>query len=138
MISSMKKSLFVFCVFTALSHVAFAKSDYIAMMQSCDTEYENASKRANTTIEIVQSIDTHTECYKAIVSEIITAKYKQNHESMWNNFIQYTDSAADATSYIQRPDSCYPQCGSIIGINAATSKFDAAKQYLEQLIQINQ
>ena len=103
-----------------------------------NTEYENASKRANTTIEIVQSIDTHTECYKAIVSEIITSKYKQNHESMWNNFIQYTDSAADATSYIQRPDSCYPQCGSIIGINAATSKFDAAKQYLEQLIQINQ
>lgn len=134
----MKKLLFIFCVFTALSHVAFAKPDYIAMMQNCDTEYENASKRANTTVEIVQSIDTHTECYKAIVSEIITAKYKQNHEGMWNNFIQHTDSAADATSYIQRPDSCYPQCGSIIGINAATSKFDAAKQYLEQLIQINQ
>ena len=38
----MKKLLFVFCVFTALSHVAFAKSDYIAMMQNCDTEYENA------------------------------------------------------------------------------------------------
>jgi len=73
-----------------------------------------------------------------ILAEIETAKYKQNHESMWNNFIQYTDSAADATSYIQRPDSCYPQCSSIIGINAATSKFDAAKQYLEQLIQINQ
>ena len=72
----MKKLLFVFCVFTALSHVAFAKSDYIAMMQRCDTEYENASKRANTTIEIVQSIDSHTECYKTIVSEIITAKYK--------------------------------------------------------------
>ena len=134
----MKKLLFIFCVFTLLSHVAFVKPYYIAMMQSCDTEYENASKRANTTIEIAQSIDTHTECYKAIISEIITAKYKQNHESMWNNFIQYTDSAADATSYIQRPDSCYPQCGSIIGINAATSKFDAAKQYLEQLIQINQ
>ena len=133
----MKKLLFVFCVFTALSHVAFAKSDYITMMQSCDTEYENASKRANTTIEIVQVIDAHTECYKTIVSEIITSKYKQNHESMWNNFIQYIDSAADATSYIQRPDSCYPQCGSIIGINAATSKFDATKQYLEQLIQIN-
>ena len=127
-----------FFVFTALSHVAFAKSDYIAMMQSCDTEYENASKRANTTIEIVQVIDAHTECYKTIVSEIITSKYKQNHESMWNNFIQYIYSAADATSYIQRPDSCYPQCGSIIGINAATSKFDAAKQYLEQMIQINQ
>ena len=62
----------------------------------------------------------------------------ENHTSKWNNFIQYIDSAADATSYIQRPDSCYPQCGSIIGINAATSKFDAAKQYLEQLIQINQ
>ena len=134
----MKKLLFIFCVFTALSHVAFAKPDYIAMMQNCDTEYENASKRANTTVEIVQSIDTHTECYKAIVSEIITAKYKQNHEGMWNNFIQHTDSAADATSYIQRPDSCYPQCGSIIGINAATSKFDAAKQYLEQLMSMNQ
>ena len=47
------------------------------MMQNCDTEYENASKRANTAIEIVQVIDAHTECYKAIVSEIITAKYKQ-------------------------------------------------------------
>ena len=134
----MKKLLFIFCVFTALSHVAFAKPDYIAMMQNCDTEYENASKRANTAIEIVQVIDTHTECYKTIVSEIITAKYKQNHEGMWNNFIQHTDSAADATSYIQRPDSCYPQCGSIIGINAATSKFDAAKQYLEQLMSMNQ
>ena len=134
----MKKLLFVFCAFALLSYTAFAASGYIAMMQSCDTEYENARKRANTTIEIVQVIDTHTECYKTIVSEIITSKYKQNHESMWNNFIQYIDSAADATSYIQRPDSCYPQCGSIIGINAATSKFDAAKQYLEQLIQINQ
>ncbi len=134
----MKKLLFVFCVFAALSHVAFAKSDYVTMMQNCDTEYENASKRANTTIEIVQVIDTHTECYKTVVSEIITAKYRQNHESMWNNFVQYIDTAADATSYIQRPDSCYPQCGSIIGINVATSKFDAAKQYLEQLISMIQ
>ncbi len=134
----MKKLLFVFCAFALLSYTAFAGRGYVDMMQSCDTEYENARKRANTTIEIVQVIDTHTECYKTIVSEIITSKYKQNHESMWNNFIQYIDSAADATSYIQRPDSCYPQCGSIIGINAATSKFDAAKQYLEQLIQINQ
>ncbi len=133
----MKKLLFVFCVFAALSHVAFAKSDYVAMMQNCDKEYENVSKRANTTIEIVQVIDTHTECYKTVVSEIITAKYRQNHESMWNNFVQYIDTAAYATSYIQRPDSCYPQCGTIIGINVATSKFNAAKQYLEQLIQIN-
>lgn len=134
----MKKLLFVFCAFALLSHTTFAGSGYIAMMQNCDTEYEKADKRANTTIEIVQAIDTHTECYKTIVSEIITTKYRQNHESMWGNFIQYIDSAADAISYIQRPDSCYPQCGSIIGINAATSKFDAAKQYLEQLIQINQ
>ena len=91
-----------------------------------------------STIEIVQTIDTHTECYKTIVSEIIKVKYAQNHGGMWANFIQYIDCTAAATAYIQRPDSCYPQCGSIIGINAATSKFDAAKQYLEQLIQINQ
>ena len=134
----MKKLFLVFSMFIILSRTVFAVPDYRFMMQSCDSEYENASKRANTTIEIVQVIDAHTECYKTIVSEIITSKYKQNHESMWNNFIQYIYSAADATSYIQRPDSCYPQCGSIIGINAATSKFDAAKQYLEQLIQINQ
>ena len=138
MILGMKKSLFIFCMFALLSHTAFAGSGYIAMMQNCDTEYEKADKRANTTIEIVQAIDTHTECYKTIVSEIITTKYRQTHESMWGNFIQYIDSAADATSYIQRPDSCYPHCGSIIGINAATSKFDVAKQYLEQLIQKNQ
>ena len=41
-ILSMKKLLFISCVFTALSQVAFAKPDYIAMMQNCDTEYENA------------------------------------------------------------------------------------------------
>ena len=121
-------------MFIILSRTVFAAPDYRLMMQSCDTEYENASKRANTTIEIVQAIDTHTECYKTIVSEIITTKYRQTYESMWGNFIQYIDSAADAASYIQRPDSCYPQCGSIIGINAAISKFDATKQYLEQLM----
>ncbi len=135
----MKNLFFVFCVFVMLSRAVWcAGSDYISMMQNCDTEYESASKSAYSTIEIVQTINTHTECYKSIVSKIVTANYSQNHEDMWNTFVQYIESAADSTAYIQRPDSCYPQCGSIVGINSATSKFDAVKQYLEQLIQINQ
>ena len=75
----MKKWLLIFCMFVALSHTAFAGSDYVAMIQKCDTEYENASKKNFSTIEIVQTIDTHTECYKTIVSEIIKVKYAQNH-----------------------------------------------------------
>ena len=65
-ILGMKKWLLIFCIFVALSHTAFAGSDYVAMMQKCDTEYENASKKNFSTIEIVQTIDTHTDAIKQL------------------------------------------------------------------------
>jgi len=44
---------------------------------------------------------------------------------MKENFIVYIEAAGEMIAFIDRPDSCYPQCGTIVGINAATARRDA-------------
>ncbi len=96
--------------------------------------YETQSKQSSSTISIIKSLSEHTECYQKIAFNIIDAQYKQNADKMKQNFIAYIDAAGEMVDFIDRPDSCYPQCGTIIGINAATARRNAAKQYLHSLV----
>lgn len=50
---------------------------------------------------------------------------------MKQNFTTYIEAAGEMIGFIDQSDSCYPQCGTVVGINAATARRDAAKQYLE-------
>ncbi len=111
----------------------FATS-YQTEIVSCDKLYEIQSKKSNSTISIIQSLSEHTDCYQKIIFKIIDVKYKQNADKMKQNFIVYIDAAGEMIDFIDRPDSCYPQCGTIIGINAATARRDAAKQYLNLIL----
>ena len=100
----------------------------------CDEAYAKRSPKPGSTISILQSLSEHTDCYQKIAFNIIDAKYKQNADKMKQNFIAYIDVAGEMIDFIDRPDSCYPQCGTIVGINAATARRDAAKRYLHSLL----
>ncbi len=132
-ISCMKILLFVFCITIISLSNSFAAS-FQAKIVSCDEMYETQSKQSSSTISIIKSLSEHTECYQKIAFNIIDAQYKQNADKMKQNFIAYIDAAGEMVDFIDRPDSCYPQCGTIIGINAATARRNAAKQYLHSLV----
>lgn len=110
---------------------------YNADVTSCDKLYETQSKRANTTISIIQSLSEHAACYQEIIFNIIDTEYKHDADNMKQNFITYINAAGEMIDFIDRPDSCYPQCGTIIGINAAAARRDAAKQYLDRMLSTN-
>ncbi len=96
--------------------------------------YETQSKKSSSSISTIQSLSEHTDCYQKIAFNIIDAKYKQNADKMKQNFIAYIDMSGEMVEFIDKPDSCYPQCGTIVGINAATARRNAAKQYLHSLL----
>lgn len=124
-----------FVFFLILTNIGntFAAS-YQQDIASCDELYENQSKKSRSTISIVQSLSEYTDCYKNIVFKIIDAEYAQNADIMKQNFNKYIDTAGEMIEFIDRPDSCYPQCGTVIGINAATARNNAAKQYLNLIL----
>ncbi len=100
----------------------------------CDEVYEKQSKKSDSTISIIQSLNEYTDCYQKIVFKIIETEYTQNADKMKQNFIAYINTAGEMTGFIDRPDSCYPQCGTTAGINAATARNHAAKQYLNLIL----
>lgn len=104
-------------------------------VSQCDMAYEEASKRANTTVSIIQALSEHTDCYEKIAVAIIDKNYHQNAADMKKNFALYVNAAGEMTGFVGRPDSCYPQCGTVVGINAATARRSAARQYLDLLLQ---
>lgn len=79
----------------------------------------------------------HTDCYQKIIFKIIDTEYKQNADKMKQSFNAYIDASAEIIGFINRPDSCYPQCGTIVGINAATARRDAARKYLDLILNGN-
>ena len=127
--------ILVFAFFIIVTNIcnAFATS-YQQDAASCDELYENQSKKARSTISIVQSLSEYTDCYKKIVFKIIDTEYTQNADIMKQNFNTYIDAAGEMIEFTDRPDSCYPQCGTIVGINAATARNNAAKQYLNSIL----
>ncbi len=129
----MRIGLFVFFIAVINFSSGFAAS-FQTEIALCDEVYEKQSKKSGSTISIIQSLNAYTDCYQKIVFKIIDAEYAQNADKMKQNFIAYIDAAGEMTGFIDRPDSCYPQCGTTVGINAATARRDAAKQYLESLL----
>ena len=95
------------------------------------------NNQKNLTPQYIQTLSEHTDCYQKIVFKIIDAQYKQNADKMKQNFSTYIDAAGEMIDFIDRPDSCYPQCGTIVGINAATARRDAARQYINMILNNN-
>lgn len=125
--------LAIFIITITNIHNGFASS-YQIEVASCDEAYEKQSKNSGSTISIIRSLSEHTDCYQKIIFKIIDVKYKQNADKMKQNFIAYIDTTGNMIDFIDRPDSCYPQCGTVVGINAATARRDAAKQYLDLIL----
>lgn len=132
----MRMFLFVFFTILANTYNAYAAS-YQTDIHSCDKQYAEQSKTSNSTISMIQSLSEHTDCYQKIVFKIIDAQYKQNADKMKQNFSTYIDAAGEMIDFIDWPDSCYPQCGTIVGINAATARRDAARQYINMILNNN-
>ena len=132
----MRMFLFVFFTILANTYNAYAAS-YQTDIHSCDKQYAEQSKKSNSTISMIQSLSETTDCYQKIVFKIIDAQYKQNADKMKQNFSTYIDAAGEMIDFIDRPDSCYPQCGTIVGINAATARRDAARQYINMILNNN-
>lgn len=129
----MRIILLVFCITIISLSNGFA-APFQAEIVSCDEMQETRSKKSSSTISTIQSLSEHTDCYQKIAFNVIDAKYKQNADKMKQNFIAYIDAAGEMIGFIDRPDSCYPQCGTIVGIKAAAARRDAAKQYLHTLL----
>ena len=109
-------------------------ASFQAEIVSCDKMYEIQLKKSGSSVFTIQSLSEHTDCYQKIAFDIIDTKYKQNADKMKQNFIAYIDMSGEMVGFIDRPDSCYPQCGTVVGINAATARRDAAKQYLDLML----
>ena len=121
----------VLCVMPAM-----AASSYKSQVADCDSRAEkDLSKPENySNVRMVQITDTQTECYKQIVFKIIDTEYSQNSDNMKQHFTDYINLAGEMVGFIRRPDSCYPHCGTSVGIDAATARRDAALFYINTIL----
>lgn len=131
----MRKIVTAFLLILPISLYAGTTQDYKSYIERCDEQFEKESKSDFSTVEIVRTINNHTECYRKIAYKIINENYTKQSEDMKSNFNDYIKASGTMTGYINRPDSCYPQCGTIVGIDSANSALNAAKKYLENLLQ---
>lgn len=111
---------------------------YVADIAYCDKVYEEQSANEKSTLSIIGALSDHTDCYERIVFKIIDAKYSQNSDNMKQNFTDYIKLASEMVGFISRPDSCYPHCGTSVGINAAKARRDAALHYLDSILKHNE
>lgn len=113
-------------------------SDIVAQYQNqiktCDEQFAVLDSKSISTVDIIQANATYTECYRKIAFDIIDSNYSQNSTEMKQNFDDYVRISGEMTGFIERPDSCYPSCGTIVGIDSADATRDAAKRYLDKLL----
>ncbi len=124
------------CVLTVLVIIsnAYAAGDYVDKKYQCDISYDLASQNKLSTVQIVGAISDRTDCYIDVINFIIDDLYSENDIDMKKNAITYIDVSGEMVGFIGRPDSCYPDCGTVIAIDSATARFDAAEQYLDNLL----
>lgn len=112
-----------------------SKPDYRASVEKCDAKAEHDLEFGDlSTVGMRKTIQNQIECYKKIAHEIIDMDYTKNAAEMKENLDDYIATAAKITWDINQPDSCYPMCGSIVGLNASSAALNAAKKYLELLL----
>ena len=127
----------LFCFFVCIVSVtAYAATKYQAELDKCDQIAPKDEENALSTVQMVQIVDEQKDCYKNVVHKIIDAEYAQNKQQMTSKFDKFTNISSELTYSMQYPDSCAPNCGSISGLNAASSELEIIKTYVKQLLHI--
>ena len=125
----------LFYVFVSiLSTTAYAVTDYEPMFKSCDELAQKGQQNASSTIQMVRIVEEQKDCYKNVANKIIDTEYAKNKQQMVSEFNNFIKISSDIAYSMQYPDSCNPNCGTIVGLNAATSELEILKAYLQQLL----
>lgn len=109
------------------------ESPYKNAIALCDDNAATAMKSDYSTLGIIAAAGNQVECYKKIAYEIIDKNYTNYGEDIKKGMDEYIDLAGKNAGMINRPDSCYPYCGTIVGILAANERLNAAQYYLKYL-----
>ncbi|MBQ7409232.1 MAG: hypothetical protein IJV03_01565 [Alphaproteobacteria bacterium] len=131
----MRKNLSLLIVFFIAPTVCVA-NEYYEMAKKCDEVAEVEQQVATSNIQIVQIVDKQKDCYKNIANKIINTEYAQNKQKMKAEFDKLVNVSSELAYSMQYPDSCNPNCGTIVGLNAATSELEMLKAYIQQLLHI--
>ena len=111
-------------------------NEYREMVKKCDEVAEAEQQVATSNIQIVQIVDKQKDCYKNVANKIIDAEYAKNKQQMVSEFNNFIKISSDMAYSMQYPDSCNPNCGTIVGLNAANSDLEIIKTYVQQLLYI--
>ncbi len=132
---SMRRILLHLIVFFMITPVCVA-NEYREMVKKCDEVAEAEQQVATSNIQIVQIVDKQKDCYKNVANKIIDAEYAKNKQQMVSEFNNFIKISSDMAYSMQYPDSCNPNCGTIVGLNAANSDLEIIKTYVQQLLYI--
>ena len=129
----MRKLLLCFFIFI-VSVPAYATIEYQTILNKCDETAQEDKKNALSTVQMVQVINEHKNCYKKVATKIIDAEYAQNKQKMKAEFDKLVNVSSELAYSMQYPDSCNPNCGTMVGLNAASSELTIIKAYVQQLL----
>ena len=110
--------------------------DYHEVVKSCDKIAEEKQNNAISTVQIVQIVDEQTNCYKTLVYKIIDTEYTKNKQQMKSEFDNFIKNSSNVAYSMQYPDSCNPNCGTIVGLNEANVALQIIKTYVQQLLYV--
>ena len=127
----------LFCIFVSiLSTTAYAVTDYESMFKSCDELAQKGQQNASSTIQMVRIVEEQKDCYKNVANKIIDTEYAKNKQQMVLEFNDFIKISSDIAYSMQYPDNCNPNCGTIVGLNAANFELEIIKNYVRQLLYI--
>ena len=128
----------IFCLFVCCISMtaAYAVGDYQEILNECDKIASKKQKNALSTIAMVQLVDEQIDCYKNVVNKIINTEYAQNKQKMKAEFDKFRNISSELAYSMQYPDSCNPNCGTMVGLNAASSELEIIKTYVQRILYI--
>lgn len=129
----MRRSLLCLTIFFMMTTVC-AANEYREMAKRCDEVAEFEQNVAMSNIQIAQIVDKQKDCYKNIANKIINTEYAQNKQKMKVEFDKLISVSSELAYSMQYPDSCNPNCGTIVGLNAASSDLVIVKNHVQQLL----
>lgn len=129
------KRYFLYFVIMFIPAACIAK-DYHEIARDCDKVAEEKQKNAVSTVQMVQIVDGQKNCYEALVYKIIDTEYTKNKQQMKSEFDSFIKKSSDIAYSAQYPDICTPDCGTIVGLNAANTTLEIIKTYVQQLLEI--
>ena len=111
-------------------------NEYREMIKKCDDVATAEQKVAMSNIQMVQVVSKQKDCYKNVANTIINTEYAQNKQQMTVEFDKFINVSSELAYSTQHPDSCNPNCGTMVGLNAASSELEMIKTYVQQLLYI--